>query len=71
MAGVRRCICGSCVYCKNHDRYVSEKDLRRKRSQIRNLLEREKEMWVKYDLITAHQDGEIGLDELLEVIDSE
>ena len=70
MKGVRRCSCGCCVYCKNHDRYVSERGLRKKRSQIRNLQERESLSLVR-EVMNRFVDGEIGLDEFLEVIGGE
>jgi hypothetical protein len=70
MKGQRRCSCGVCVYCKNHDRYISERDLRKKRSMIRNLQEKESLGLVR-KVMNSFVDGEIGLDEFLEAIDGE
>lgn len=68
---VRKCSCDlkTCKYCVNHKRYLSELDLRKRRSSVRNFLLRER----KAELSVVLGDfvgGRIGLRELEEVLNN-
>lgn len=62
---VRKCDCDSkkCSYCKNHNRYLREKDAFMRRSHARRLRVKESEDFVR-GVLSDFQCGVIGLGEL-------
>jgi hypothetical protein len=62
----RRCDCGVCVRCRNHERYLRERDVR---LVCRGLAWRES-VRVRDEVLRDFQGGVIGLDELRDFLES-